>query len=676
VTFFDSLRSRSWRAARWLAPSVATACAGALAGGAVEGAWVGDALGGVAAAGFFALLAVPLLVIASVSARGLWLAWRPAELGLVEDGGGAPRLAAWLLVIVFGSLALAWAMFQGTWLLERWTTFKPLPVSYGEPMIAIVATLTIVLVSRPVVRVLTFVLRKLDARRRRRARKTLLAPLRVVLATGVLAIIVAVVIWFVVVLPRVGTLAIAPLAAAALAMVATAFAHAALRGPRSRLVGGTLVGATVGAIAVALVAWQARPALVLAIWGDRPLAGLAVDTLFDLDAIRDRLPAAAMRPVDKPGAAHPDILLITIDTVRADHTPPYGGRADMPTLKDLGTRGAVFDWAFSPSNVTRRSIPSMVIGVAPNRVHGRVVGWALRVDPRHVLVAERLRAGGYETAGFMCCGGIWGKDARTGLSRGLDYLELEPHENGVTLAKRARAWLEAREQRHPDRPLFMWMHILEPHNWHQTSGTPHSPDEARRFYDQTLTLSDGMLAQVLAAFSARDSAHAPIVIVTADHGEALGDHGQPYHSTDLYDSQIHVPLVIAGPNIPARHVNETVSLTDLTPTLVELAGFVPPTGPDIDGRSFADLALGQRSGQGEGGTAFAAMIKDRSNPGGIVAVVRGRDKLIDTGSSLELYDVHADPDERSDLIMAKANLAESLKGLLKSLVDKGKQSPF
>jgi arylsulfatase A-like enzyme len=499
--------------------------------------------------------------------------------------------------------------------------------------------------------------------------------MRVALAVGVLAVGAGGTIWAIVVRPRIGTLAIAPLAAAVLAVVATAFAHAALRGPRARVLGGGLAAATAGVVAVAVFAWLTQPALVLTIWGDRPLAGFAIDQLLDLDALRDRLPAAAMRPVEKPGAAHPDILLVTIDTVRADHTPPYGGNADMPTLRDLGTRGAVFDWAFSPSNVTRRSIPSMVIGLAPNRVRGRVVGWALRVDPRHVLLAERLRAGGYDTAGFMCCEGIWGRDVHTGLSRGLDHVELEPHENGMVLAKRARAWLEERAQHHPTRPLFLWMHVLEPHNWHNASGDPRNGEEARRYYDHTLTLSDNMLMQLLAAYG-HDDDRAPIIIVTADHGEALGDHGQPFHSTDLYDSQIRVPLVIAGPGVTARHIGETVSLTDLTPTLLELAGFQPPAGPDIDGRSFADLAVGRRNGDSESGVAFAAMVKDRSNPGGTVAVVRGRYKLIETSSNLELYDVHADPDERSDVVTSKPLIVDNLKRLMRAFVDKGRTSPF
>jgi membrane-anchored protein YejM (alkaline phosphatase superfamily) len=375
-----------------------------------------------------------------------------------------------------------------------------------------------------------------------------------------------------------------------------------------------------------------------------------------------------------PGDVHPDIVLITIDTVRADHTPPYGGSAEMPVLRDLGTRGAVFDYAFSPSNVTRRSIPSMMIGLAPNRVRGRVVGWALRVDPRHVMAAERLRAGGYETAGFMCCYGIWGEDMHTGLARGLDYLEIEPRENGVLLARSARKWLDAREQRAGNRPLFLWMHVLEPHNWQQASGEPRTDEDRRRFYDRALAASDTMLLDVIGAFANRDPAHAPIVIVTADHGEALGDHGQPYHSTDLYDSQIRVPLVIAGPGIKPQHVRETVSLTDLTPTLLALAGFETPR--EVDGKPFADLASGQRAPDPEGGVAFSAMIKDRSNPGGISSVVRGRYKLIDNGSSAELYDVHADPDERSNLIGVKPALIAQLKALLHAYTARGDDSPF
>jgi arylsulfatase A-like enzyme len=259
------------------------------------------------------------------------------------------------------------------------------------------------------------------------------------------------------------------------------------------------------------------------------------------------------------------------------------------------------------------------------------------------------------------------------MSRGLNHLEIEPRENGMLLAKRAHAWVTARDQRGDTRPLFLWMHLIEPHNWFYGSD-PHSDDERRRLYDRSLQQSDQMLAELLNAFASRRPERAPIVIVSADHGEALGDHGQPNHSTDLYDSQIRVPLVIAGPGIAPRRIAETVSLTDLAPSLVELAGFEAPR--NADGASFADLATGRRQPNDEAGTAFAAMIKDRSNPGGITAVVKGRWKLVDAGSNIELYDVHTDPGERANQLAGKPMVVEELKRLLEKYVKAGEESPF
>ncbi|MBA3822221.1 MAG: sulfatase-like hydrolase/transferase, partial [Deltaproteobacteria bacterium] len=503
---------------------------------------------------------------------------------------------------------------------------------------------------------------------------TLLRPRWIFGAAIVVAIATAYTLWRILVRSRIGPVDTSILHAPALAVIGTVLAQAAWRRlRRGRVVTGAIVGVlTAATIITALVAVPMRPSLTLEIWGDQPLAGVAIERLFDLDAIRANISLAEFRPVDRAGAAHPDIVLITLDTVRADHTPPYGGSADMPVLRELGQRGTVFQWAFAPSNVTRRSIPSMVTGLAPNRVRGRVVGWALRVDPRHVLLAERLRAGGYETAGFMCCKGFWGKEARTGLSRGLEHVVIEP--NGMRLAKAARAWLDQRHRDGAQRPLFLWMHVLEPHNWTGGGVDPKDPGERRRMYDRALTGADGMMLELLGAFTERAPARAPITIVTADHGEALGEHGAPYHSTDLYNSQIRVPLVITGPGIKPQQVAETVSLTDLTPTILELAGFQAPATPRLDGRSIADLASGARVGSPDQGVAFAAMIKDRSNPGGVTAIVRGGWKLIDNGVSFELYDVKADPGERTNLIGQKPELVAELKRLLAERT--AERSPF
>jgi arylsulfatase A-like enzyme len=184
------------------------------------------------------------------------------------------------------------------------------------------------------------------------------------------------------------------------------------------------------------------------------------------------------------------------------------------------------------------------------------------------------------------------------------------------------------------------------------------------------------MVDMLGAFQNRTPQNAPIVIVTADHGEALGDHGQPYHSTDLYNSQIHVPFVVAGPGIKPGRIAETVSLTDLTPTVLELAGFVPPQGRDIDGRSLADMLWGKRAPDPQGGVAFAAMIRDRSNPGGLSAVVDGPWKLIEGKGKSEVYDIAKDPREQNNLVLSRAPMIDKLRSLLRDFQTRSTESPF
>jgi arylsulfatase A-like enzyme len=666
--------SRIRPAARWLAPSAAAACGGAIVAGALEGSAMDSVFGGLAAAGFVALVALPALLAGSAAIRGIWRAWEPDRLGLIEDGGGAPRFAAWLAVLAIACAAIAWAMFQGTWLLANETAFKPLPVSFGEPVFAVLAALASVVLSRPVARLFAALFRKLDARWRRSGRRSLFTPWRIVITLAALLAIAAVLFWHYVIHRRLGPIDLSIFEAPVAGIAVLALVHALWSRLPRRIVGPILGVGGGGLVALALICWQTQPSLTLSIWGDRPLAGLAIDRLFDVDAIRAGISLAEFRPVPRADAPHPDIIVVTIDTVRADHTPPYGGSAEMPVLRELAIRGAVFDYAFAPSNVTRRSIPSMMIGLAPNRVKGRVVGWALRVDPRHVMLAERMEAGGYDTAGFMCCEGFWGKSFHTGLQRGLAHLEIE--HNGLALARKARAWVTERDK-HPDgKPLFLWMHILEPHNWAAGGVDARTDDERKRLYDRTLTASDEALGELFSAFANRPPAQAPIIIVTADHGEALGEHGQPFHSTDLYDSQIQVPFVIAGPGIRPGRIAETVSLTDLTPTILDLAGFIPPTGPSIDGLSVADLATGRRPGNPDAGTAYSAMIKDRSNPGGITSIVHGKWKLIDNGVGLEVYNIQTDPHEHSNLMPTHPPIVNELRKLMRAHNDAAERSPF
>jgi arylsulfatase A-like enzyme len=649
------------------------ACLGATIGGLVEATAAGFGLiAAPASAGYAALLAIPACLVGALLVRGLWAAWRPHRLApqLIEEGGGAPRLAAWIVYGLVAAFVLSWATFNGVRLVAKLTTFKVDVVALAMPIVVVITAGVLAALSRPAVDVLAAGLRRLDGRLRPRGR-SLLAPrvlLGVVLVGGAALLAFA---WFVSISPRIGPLDLAIVLHPILAALITAGFHPLWRRAPATMARWALAAPTAAAtLGIALAgAWvrYREPSLMLAIWSEPSIGGFAIETMFDVDTLRSRASLERYRPAPRDQAPRRDLLLITIDTVRHDRTPLGGGSAKMPHLAALGRRGAVFERAYAPSNVTRRSMPSIMLGASSPRVRGRVVGWALRLDPRHVTLAERLSIAGYDTAGFFCCAAFWGAEKKTGYSRGLDHVFID--KEGETLAEEASRWLDERTARGADRPAFTWLHFIEPHGWarqkdeKKVKGSSARESRGRR-YDKTLAEVDEFLGTLLAAVERMPEARRPIIVVTSDHGEGLGDHGLLHHAGDLYDTQTRVPLVIAGPGIAAARIGETVSLTDLAPTMLELAGFVPPGMPDMDGRSLADLATGARRPDPDGGVAYTVMVKDRSTSHGARAVIRGRWKLIDGPRGLELYDVVADPDESRNRAGEEAERVAELKALL------------
>jgi hypothetical protein len=169
------------------------------------------------------------------------------------------------------------------------------------------------------------------------------------------------------------------------------------------------------------------------------------------------------------------------------------------------------------------------------------------------------------------------------------------------------------------------MHILEPHNWVALYGEPHSADERKRNYDRSLVASDKMVSTLLGAFAQRPADRAPVVIVSADHGEALGEHNQPYHGTDL---RLADPRPASDRRAGHRNAAHRRDGEPDRPRADAdgAAGFEAARGGAIDGHSFADLAAGRRPN--DAGSAFAAMIRT-ARTRRITAVVQGKYKLID-----------------------------------------------
>jgi arylsulfatase A-like enzyme len=330
----------------------------------------------------------------------------------------------------------------------------------------------------------------------------------------------------------------------------------------------------------------------------------------------------------------------------------------------------VFEWAFAPSNVTRRSVPSIATGLATTRIRGRVNGWALRMDPRHITLAERLRAGGYATTGLFCCEGFWERKRRLGLDRGIDDLFLR--HDGQDLVDAYRARVAARRPDGP--PTFTWIHFIELHEW--AGGNPDLSPERRRIYDDLVGQIDRWVGELVAASDTLPPERRPIIIITGDHSEAFGEHGQAFHSSDLYNSQIRVPLIVAGPQVPATRVHEAVSLVDLAPTILELAGFASPGFPQMDGRSLADLMTGTRQPNADGGGAYAATIVDRYVRDRRSALVAGRWKLIHQLDRWELYDLRTDANEVRDLAPGNPEKLAELQALMRARWERDRVTPF
>ena len=657
------------RIGRWLAPSCIAALAATATAGLIDGATHTDgALRIAIAAGFAVLVGAPVALILAVLVRVAGATWRPRALiaRLTDENGAAPRLAGWLLGGGVGLALVAIAGNQAVIGLARATAWKPRTISVILPVVMVAAVAVIAVATVPIAVGLGRAL-ALFERGRTRPRLT---PTRVLIGTGAVLALGAIAAWWLAVRPLTRSLALDGAGFVGLTLVLLVAVHLAWSRLPRRTVG---VGAALLAVGLAATAawarWE-RPTVLLGLWGNDGFGSFAIDVVVDIRKVRAAVPAAALRPTPRAGAPHRDVVLLTIDTFRPDRIAAYGGPVSTPALAGLASRGSVFDLALAPSNVTRRSLPALATGVAATRVRGRVTGWALRLDPRHITVAERLRAGGYDTLGMFCCDGFWSASRPTGLEGGFDDLVIA-HDAEALIA----ALAERLAVRKPDsRPLYVWLHFIELHEW--AGGDPDMSAEHRRLYDDALVRMDAHVAKLVAALATLPPARAPIVMVTGDHSEALGDHGQPFHSTDLYNAQVRVPLIVSGPGVAIRRVDEAVSLLDLAPTTLELAGFEPLGHPHFDGRSLADLLLGARVPEPGGGRAYAAMITDRHNPIRRHALVLGRWKLIRTGSRDELYDLASDPREVFDRAAGSPVELARLRAALDEQLRRDRASPF
>lgn len=355
----------------------------------------------------------------------------------------------------------------------------------------------------------------------------------------------------------------------------------------------------------------------------------------------------------------PDVLLITIDTLRADRLGSYGhAEASTPVLDDLARRGARFEEAIAPVPLTLPSHASILTGVTP-LVHGvrDNAGFALGAAPP--TLAEALRDAGYETAAFVSGFPL---HRRFGLARGFaSYDDRFPRGDDPsrppyverradhTIAAATR-WLGGQSQG-TGRPVFVWLHLFDPHAPYEAPA-PHGSRSLVHPYDAEIAFVDRQIGLFLAAWRSARGPRTPVVLVTADHGEGLGEHDEPTHGLFIYDSTIRVPLIVAGPGVPVgRVVKGAVQLIDVAPTLLDLAG--RPAMPGTEGRSLREAMT---SGHAPDEPAYAESLFGRLGFGWApLHGWRHRGLMFIEAPRPELYDVTRDPGQLTNLVAQRAH---------------------
>ncbi|WP_437637141.1 sulfatase [Sorangium sp. So ce854] len=354
-------------------------------------------------------------------------------------------------------------------------------------------------------------------------------------------------------------------------------------------------------------------------------------------------PLAAAAPAAPSPQRRPDILLVTLDTVRADHTSAYGyGRDTTPRLAELASRGVLFERAYAASSEMQRAISPLVTGRRLNRAARDRRAWPTLL-PENDTLAERMKRAGYLTAAVSSF--MWISKER-GFAQGFDRFEAvygdahpEREATGHLAVKKAIDLLADHAQR--AEPVFLWLHLFDAHERYVAHPGIRFGSGRTAAYDGEIAYVDRQLGALLDAVAAGPRAGRTAILVHGAQGEGLGEHGPVGHGVELYEEVIRVPLVVALPGAAPGRYPHPVSTVDIAPTVLDLGG---AEATAVEGSSLAALAAG--ADRAPRGPVFARTARRSALVDGhlklIVAHRKKRDRLF-------LFDLDRDPRETRDL---------------------------
>jgi arylsulfatase A-like enzyme/Flp pilus assembly protein TadD len=362
------------------------------------------------------------------------------------------------------------------------------------------------------------------------------------------------------------------------------------------------------------------------------------------------------------------IILISIDTLRADHLPAYGyTKVRTPNIDALAAEGTVFERAYSHAPQTMPAHASILSGLLPFE-HGVRDNVGFTIKPGQWFVQRALQERGWPTGGFVSA---YVLRAAVGLNQGFDTYdsELPPasgersigqvQRDGENTLAAAERWLGARDA---TKPFFLFFHIYEPHK-------PYAPPP--RFgsyepYDGEIAHADEIVGRLLDRLRASSLYDQATIVLLSDHGEGLGDHGEQEHGLFLYNATTHVPLIVKLPGgSPARRVSAPVQHIDIVPTILDLAG--APKHAGLQGRSLRPLLEGTGTLPDTGIYSEALYSRYHFGWSELYGLTDARYRLVRAPRD-ELYDLERDPREASSIAAERPQVRQAMRGALETLI--------
>lgn len=390
--------------------------------------------------------------------------------------------------------------------------------------------------------------------------------------------------------------------------------------------------------------------------------------------------AASVALLSLAGCApeRPNLLLIAVDTLRADHLGAYGyERPTSPSIDALFDSSVVFDDVTSSSPWTLPSFATMMTSLQPS-AH-RVWNFKSRLDDSYTTLAEILRDAGFDTGAVVSH--VFLGD-RFGLHQGFeDYdqslvLRLGASHNAISspaITEKAQAWLRDRASLGKSDPWFLWLHYFDPHSVYHSHEGFTEPFGIRKvdLYDGEIAFTDAHIGRLLATLGELDLDANTVVVFVADHGEEFRDHGRGGHGATLFQEAIRLPLAIRAPGFEPRRVADAVRAIDLLPTILEILEVAPPDTP-VMGRSVVAAMRGKAMEE----RGMQSEVTRKSHLSGW-SFRSGRWKMIERarrhGRNRVLFDLQADPAEKVDVASEHPRIVETLAADLEATLRLGRE---